>query len=136
MTVRRIFMVLLFVVPLLVILWAQFWSPAWWAFVVIIPLAILGLYDMFQTKRAILRLYPVLGHFRYILESFRVEIQQYFIESDLNGTPVPREFRSLVYQRAKGQKDTRPFGTIMMLMRTGMSGSIILCHLHIWVKVI
>lgn len=119
MTVRRIFMVLLFVVPLLVILWAQFWSPAWWAFVVIIPLAILGLYDMFQTKRAILRLYPVLGHFRYILESFRVEIQQYFIESDLNGTPVPREFRSLVYQRAKGQKDTRPFGTIMDVNEDG-----------------
>ncbi len=119
MTVRQKFVVALFVVPALVVLWAQYWPGAWWLFVLIGPLALLGLYDMFQTKKAILRLYPILGHFRYLLESFRVEIQQYFIESDLNGTPVPREFRSLVYQRAKGQKDTRPFGTIMDVNQDG-----------------
>ncbi len=119
MTVRQKFVLALIVVPALVVLWAQYWPMAWWFFVLIGPLAVLGLYDMFQTKRAILRLYPILGHFRYLLESFRVEIQQYFIESDLNGTPVPREFRSLVYQRAKGQKDTRPFGTIMDVNQDG-----------------
>ncbi|WP_223787314.1 FMN-binding glutamate synthase family protein [Marinicella meishanensis] len=119
MTVRQQFMVAVVVVPALVGWWAWHWPPAWWAFVVIGPLAALGLYDMLQRKRSILRLYPVLGHFRYTLESFRVEIQQYFIESDLNGTPVPREFRSLVYQRAKGEKDTRPFGTIMDVNQDG-----------------
>jgi len=119
MTVRQKFVVLLIVVPVLVVVWAQYWPTAWWSFVIIGPLALLGLYDMFQVKKAILRLYPVIGHFRYLLESFRVEIQQYFIESDLNGTPVPREFRSLVYQRAKGQKDTRPFGTIIDVNQDG-----------------
>ncbi|TDR20544.1 FMN-binding glutamate synthase family protein [Marinicella litoralis] len=119
MTVRQKFMVLLIVVPALVVVWAQYWPAAWWSFLIIAPLAILGLYDMFQPKKAILRLYPVIGHFRYVLESFRVEIQQYFIESDLNGKPIPREFRSLVYQRAKGQKDTRPFGTIMDVNKDG-----------------
>ena len=119
MTVRRIFWVALIVVPATVVWWAQFWSPAWWAFILIGPLAGLGLYDVLQKKRTILRLYPVMGHFRYLLESFRVEIQQYFIESDLNGKPIPREFRSLVYQRAKGQKDTRPFGTIMEVNQDG-----------------
>lgn len=119
MTVRQKFVVLLIAVPVLVVLWAQYWPPAWWSFIVIMPLAILGLYDMYQPHKAILRLYPVIGHFRYVLESFRVEIQQYFIESDLNGKPIPREFRSLVYQRAKGQKDTRPFGTIMDVNKDG-----------------
>lgn len=119
MTVRRKFMVLLIVVPALVILWAQYWSAAWWLFVIIVPLATLGLYDILQTKKSILRLYPVLGHFRYLLESIRVELQQYFIESDLNGVPVSREYRSLVYQRAKGQKDTRPFGTILEVNNDG-----------------
>lgn len=119
MTVRQKFVVLLIVVPAMVVLMAQYWPAAWWLFLVIGPLALLGLRDMFQKKRAILRLYPVIGHFRYLLESFRVEIQQYFIESDLNGTPVPREFRSLVYQRAKGDKDTRPFGTIMDVNQDG-----------------
>jgi len=119
MTVRQKFIGALVVVPVLVVLWAQYWTAAWWLFIVIIPLAVLGLYDMFQNKKAILRLYPVLGHFRYFLESFRVEIQQYFIESDLNGAPVSREYRSLVYQRAKGQKDTRPFGTIIDVNEDG-----------------
>jgi len=50
-----------------------------------------------------------------MLESVRPEIQQYFVESDTSGTPIPREFRSLVYQRAKGDRDSRPFGTIYEL---------------------
>ncbi len=119
MTVRQKFFVALFVVPAVVVLWAQFWSGAWWLFLLIGPLAALGLYDVLQTKRTILRLYPILGHFRYLLESIRVELQQYFIESDLNGVPVSREYRSLVYQRAKGQKDTRPFGTILEVNEDG-----------------
>jgi len=41
----------------------------------------------------------------------RPEIQQYFVESNIDGTPVNREFRSIIYQRAKGQLDTLPFGT-------------------------
>lgn len=119
MTVRQQFMVAVVAIPALVIWWAWYWPPAWWLFVLLGPLALLGLYDVTQRKRSILRLYPILGHFRYTLESFRVEIQQYFIESDLNGAPIPREFRSLVYQRAKGEKDTRPFGTIMDVNQDG-----------------
>ena len=97
MTVRQKFVVLLIALPALTALWAQYWQPAWWLFVLWIPLGLIGLNDMFQTKRAIRRLYPVIGHMRYFFESIRPEIQQYFVESDLNGTPVPREFRSLVY---------------------------------------
>ncbi|KAA3639807.1 MAG: FMN-binding glutamate synthase family protein, partial [Proteobacteria bacterium] len=113
MTVRQKFLVLLVVIPALTVLWAQFWPGAWWLFVIWLPLAVIGLWDMFQTKQTLRRLYPVLGHFRYLLESFRTEIQQYFIETDLSGKPVNREHRALVYQRAKGQRDTRPFGTIL-----------------------
>ncbi|MCL4162604.1 UNVERIFIED_CONTAM: hypothetical protein GTU68_047837, partial [Idotea baltica] len=74
---------------------------------------------MFQTKHSIRRLYPVLGHFRYLLESVRPEIQQYFVESNTDGVPISREFRSLIYQRAKGDRDTRPFGTIFDVNRAG-----------------
>ena len=49
----------------------------------------------------------------------RPEIQQYFVESDTSGTPIAREFRSLVYQRAKKARDTRPFGTIFDVTRPG-----------------
>jgi glutamate synthase domain-containing protein 2 len=54
---------------------------------------------------------PIIGHIRFMLEYVRPEIRQYFIESDNEATPFSRSQRSLVYQRAKGDPDKRPFGT-------------------------
>ncbi len=70
-----------------------------------------GVYDLRQTKRSILRNYPIIGHFRFMLEFVRPEIRQYFIESDNETNPFSRSQRSLVYQRAKNDSDKRPFGT-------------------------
>ena len=70
-----------------------------------------GLYDVVQPKRSILRNYPVIGHLRFMLEYVRPEIRQYFLENDNEATPFSRSQRSLVYQRAKGDSDKRPFGT-------------------------
>ena len=72
---------------------------------------LIGLRDAFQTRQTIRRNFPVLGHFRYLLESIRPEIQQYFIERNTDGMPFSREDRSIVYQRAKGDLDSLPFGT-------------------------
>ena len=84
-----------------------FWLPA----LVFAGLTVVGIYDVTQRKHAILRNYPVLGHMRFIFEGIRPEIRQYLIESDRDEEPFSREERSLVYQRAKGQEDKRPFGT-------------------------
>ncbi len=78
-----------------------------------------GFHDLLQTKRAILRNYPVIGHMRFLLEFIRPEIRQYFIESDNEATPFSRAQRSLVYQRAKGDSDKRPFGTQLDTDATG-----------------
>ena len=119
MTVRQKF-VLIMVLVIALVAAMSLLSLKWlWLFVIVGPISLLGLYDMFQVKRSILRLYPVLGHFRYLLESVRPEIQQYFVENEKDGSPIPREFRSLVYQRAKGARDTRPFGTIFDVDRSG-----------------
>ncbi|MDP7320191.1 MAG: FMN-binding glutamate synthase family protein [Bacteriovoracaceae bacterium] len=80
-------------------------------FVLSIPLSLLGIRDVFQRKHTILRNYPIIGHFRYLLESIRPEIQQYFVERFDDGRPFSREQRSIVYQRAKGDLDTSAFGT-------------------------
>jgi glutamate synthase domain-containing protein 2 len=74
-------------------------------------LSVVGLRDVLQTKRAILRNYPVIGHLRFLFEFIRPEIRQYFIEPDNEAAPFSRQQRSLVYQRAKGDPDKRPFGT-------------------------
>lgn len=119
MTIRQYFTILAIVCPVVVIALAMIWRPALWLLVVVLPIIAIGVRDMMQTRHSILRLYPVIGHFRYMLESVRPEIQQYFVESDTDGTPVPREFRSLIYQRAKGARDSRPFGTIFDVNRAG-----------------
>jgi glutamate synthase domain-containing protein 2 len=73
--------------------------------------ALLGLRDLFQEKHAILRNYPIAAHLRYLLEGIRPEMRQYFFESEKDGAPFPRDKRAIVYQRAKGVLDKRPFGT-------------------------
>ena len=87
------------------------WRPIWYGFLLVGPLVLLGLYDILQTRKTILRNYPVIGHIRYFLEGIRPEIQQYFIEQNLEGRPLNREERSVVYSRAKLQLATQPFGT-------------------------
>jgi glutamate synthase domain-containing protein 2 len=66
-----------------------------------------------------LRNYPVMGHLRFIFEFIRPEIRQYFIEGDTEAQPFSRAQRSLVYQRAKGQVDNRPFGTQLDVSQQG-----------------
>jgi len=87
------------------------WPAALWAFVLLGPVILLGLYDMVQKRHAILRNFPIIGHGRYMMEMVRPEISQYFIESNTSGTPFNREMRSIVYRRAKDSLDTMPFGT-------------------------
>ncbi len=117
--VRQLFFIVSGLVLLLVIGLGVFWPQSWWALVVIMPFIVLGIIDISQKRQTILRIYPVIGRLRYLFESVRPEIQQYFVESDTNGQPVNREFRSLVYQRAKGVRDTRPFGTLFDVYRPG-----------------
>ena len=78
-----------------------------------------GVHDVVQTRRAILRNYPVIGHLRFLFEFVRPEIRQYFIESDNEAEPFSRQQRSLVYQRAKGEPDKRPFGTQLDVLKQG-----------------
>ncbi|WP_326539788.1 FMN-binding glutamate synthase family protein [Pseudorhodoferax sp.] len=82
-------------------------------------LVLLGWRDVHQTRHAVIRNYPVIGHLRYLLEFIRPEIRQYFLESDREAVPFSRQQRSLVYQRAKGDPDKRPFGTQLDVQETG-----------------
>jgi glutamate synthase domain-containing protein 2 len=90
--------------------WVAFGFGGLWA-VLLLFLVGLGFRDIRQTRHSVLRNYPVIGHVRFLLEFIRPEIRQYFIESDREAAPFSRQQRSLVYQRAKGQQDKRPFGT-------------------------
>jgi glutamate synthase domain-containing protein 2 len=92
---------------------------ALWAFVLVGPLIYMGVRDMVQKKQSIKRNFPLIGRMRYVLENIRPEIYQYFIESDTDGTPINRNDRAVVYQRAKQQIDTKPFGTQLNVYAEG-----------------
>jgi glutamate synthase domain-containing protein 2 len=111
--------------------WVGFGEGAWVGLTCLV-LVMLGVYDLRQTKRSILRNYPIIGHLRFMLEYVRPEIRQYFIESDSEATPFSRAQRSLVYQRAKGEPDNRPFGTQLAVYEQGyewMNHSVAPTHL-------
>ncbi len=74
-------------------------------------LAALGFRDLVNPRHAVLRNYPITAHLRFLLESIRPEMRQYFFEDEKTGTPFSRDKRALVYQRAKMDLDKRPFGT-------------------------
>ncbi|PYE18051.1 glutamate synthase domain-containing protein 2 [Williamsia limnetica] len=83
----------------------------WFAVAMVVIVSVVAIHDVVQKKHAILRNYPVLGHMRFLLESIRPELQQYFIERNYDGRPYDRNVRSLIYQRSKGLHAEQAFGT-------------------------
>ncbi len=83
----------------------------WTVFLSFTLLTMVGIRDVIQTRHAILRNYPIIGHLRFFFEKIRPEMRQYFFEGDTDGRPFPRERRAIVYQRAKRELDKKPFGT-------------------------
>lgn len=116
---RKLFIVSAIIIVAVLAAWTMIWPPAVWAFVVIGPILLVGIFDLFQKKHSIVRNFPVFGHLRFIMEELRPKIYQYFIESDTDGTPFNRLNRSVIYQRAKKVDDTRPFGTELDVYESG-----------------
>ncbi len=94
-----------------------FGSMLWAA--VLLPLILIGLWDLIQTGNSLYRNYPVVGHIRGLSEQIRPQIHQYFVESDTEGKPFDRVQRSLVYQRADNKVDSLPFGTELDVTAVG-----------------
>ncbi|WP_127716372.1 FMN-binding glutamate synthase family protein [Halobacteriovorax sp. HLS] len=109
---RREFIFVSLVVALLeVAAFIYFRSLFYISIVFVAPILFIGYADILQKKQSIRRNYPLFGRMRYWMEELRPKIYQYFIESDIDGTPINRVKRSVVYQRAKNSLATKPYGT-------------------------
>lgn len=97
--VRRWFFALSALALIAVGLLSLWWPGAAWSLLFIGPLVLLGIRDSLQRKHTVLRNFPVIGHGRYFMEMVRPEIQQYFIESNIDAFPIEREMCSVVYRR-------------------------------------
>lgn len=105
---------------LVALAWIHVLAGCWLGLVgLALGLLALGVWDLFQTRHAVLRNYPIWGHLRFLFEFIRPEIRQYFVEDESSGRPYSRQQRSIVYQRAKGDIDSRPFGTELDVMQSG-----------------
>ncbi len=98
---------------------AFLWPPILYSLILLGPAILIGLYDVFQEKHTILRNFPFLGHFRYLLESIGPELHQYFVEDGTDGRPIDRNHRAYVYERAKRVQQNHPFGTELDVYRSG-----------------
>ena len=102
----------LFLASILAWLVPQYGGIVWPIWTLALALSLLGVYDLTQKRHAILRNYPIAANLRFLLESIRPEMRQYFFEGEKDGAPFPRDKRAIVYQRAKKELDKRPFGTM------------------------
>ncbi|MFP6649075.1 MAG: FMN-binding glutamate synthase family protein, partial [Pirellulaceae bacterium] len=82
-------------------------------------LLVVFIHDMLQTRHAIIRNFPVIGHIRYLFEMIGPEIRQYFVANDKEERPFNRDERRWIYASAKGQNNTFGFGTTEQLYEIG-----------------
>src|SRR5690554_5754783 len=123
---RKQFVVVTSILILITFGLGYFMNPNWFVFLVILLILVfMGYQDMYQKKQTIRRIYPLLGRLRYFLEELRPKFYQYFIESDIDGRPFHRVDRSTIYQRAKKELETIPFGTQLDVYAEGYEW---ICH--------
>jgi glutamate synthase domain-containing protein 2 len=92
---------------------------AWaWVGLIVGPILLVAIYDLTQRRRAILRNFPIIGHFRYWLEAIGPELRQYIVTSNDEERPFSRDQRRWVYASAKKENNYFGFGTDNDLDRT------------------
>jgi glutamate synthase domain-containing protein 2 len=82
-----------------------------WLWVLGIALAAVVIYDLLQKRHAILRSFPIIGHFRYILEAIGPELRQYIVTDNNEERPFSRDHRRWIYASSKKQNNYFGFGT-------------------------
>ena len=94
-------------------------SAGWWVLIGIGAfLVLVAIYDVLQRRHSILRVFPVVGHLRYILEAFGPELRQYIVTSNDDERPFSRNQRRWIYASSKHQNSAFGFGTDAEFERT------------------
>ncbi|MDH3224429.1 MAG: FMN-binding glutamate synthase family protein [Gemmatimonadota bacterium] len=87
----------------------------WLLIIVVVALLLVIVYDLIQKKHAILRNFPIIGHFRYLLEAVGPELRQYIVTSNNEERPFSRDQRRWIYASAKRENTYFGFGTDEMV---------------------
>src|ERR1035437_9397919 len=87
----------------------MFW--AYFGSVVGVVLLLVFFYDVTQRTHTILHNFPLIGHFRYMLERIGPELRQYIVTDNDEERPFTRNQRRWVYASAKRQNNLFGFGS-------------------------
>ena len=91
--------------------WEFITTISWWQWLLIV-LLLIGIRDIFFQKRhTISHNFPVIGHFRYMLETIGPELRQYLVANNREELPFNRIERSWIYASAKKENNYEGFGT-------------------------
>jgi len=83
----------------------------WWGWILIV-LAIIAIKDIFfNREHTIKHNFPILGHFRYLLEGIGPELRQYIVANNREELPFNRSERDWIYASAKNENNYEGFGT-------------------------
>ena len=83
----------------------------WWGWLLIVVVLII-IHDVFINKKhTILHNFPLVGHFRYMLESIGPELRQYIVAGNREERPFNRIERGWVYASSKNENNYEGFGT-------------------------
>ncbi len=83
-----------------------------WTIVIVVGILVLiVIYDLVQRKHTLLHNFPIIGHFRYLLENIGPELRQYIVTSNDEERPFSRDQRSWVYASSKRENNYFGFGT-------------------------
>ena len=61
-----------------------------WLWTLLVVIVAVVAYDLSQRRHAILRNFPIVGHFRYILEAVGPELRQYIVTNNNEERPFSR----------------------------------------------
>src|ERR1700756_3088351 len=93
--------------------------PGYVGIAVAAALVLVAIHDLTQKRHAILRNFPIIGHFRYWLEAIGPELRQYIVTSNDEERPFSRDQRRWVYASAKKENNYFGFGTDNDIERPG-----------------
>ncbi|PKA84569.1 glutamate synthase domain-containing protein 2 [Ulvibacter sp. MAR_2010_11] len=83
----------------------------WWVWILVVLLVVAIRDIFFNKKHTISHNYPVVGHLRYLLESFGPELRQYIVSNNREELPFNRIERGWIYASAKNENNYEGFGT-------------------------
>ena len=84
---------------------------SWWLWIIIVIILIAIRDVFFQKKHTVSHNFPVIGHFRYILEKIGPELRQYLVANNREELPFNRIERGWIYASAKKENNYEGFGT-------------------------